>query len=168
MSEYDDELFVPGEFRSADEVARRCLVLYAVLAASPEESAFLTAHAPERKQIIQATWRAEAILPLLWALGKIGGLANPVSICDIQSLQSALPELLGSTADFQSAPALRSEEEISEAQEAIYQIHWTVRDAQLNNKSTPYNAGVVHERHYALNWLTGYCGQEWDDITTDT
>jgi hypothetical protein len=31
-----------------------------------------------------------------------------------------------------------------------------------------YNAGVVQERHYALNWLIGYCGQDWDDITTDT
>lgn len=31
-----------------------------------------------------------------------------------------------------------------------------------------YDAGVVQERHHALNWLIGYCGQDWDDITTDT
>ena len=31
-----------------------------------------------------------------------------------------------------------------------------------------YDAGVVQERHYALNWLIGYCGQDWDNITTDT
>ncbi|MGO7286211.1 DUF4272 domain-containing protein, partial [Rhizobium ruizarguesonis] len=24
------------------------------------------------------------------------------------------------------------------------------------------------ERHYALNWLTGYMDQDWDDISTDT
>jgi hypothetical protein len=27
---------------------------------------------------------------------------------------------------------------------------------------------VVYERHYALNWLTGYMDQDWDDISTDT
>jgi hypothetical protein len=28
--------------------------------------------------------------------------------------------------------------------------------------------GVLYERHYALNWLIGYCDQEWDEVTTDT
>ena len=27
---------------------------------------------------------------------------------------------------------------------------------------------VVYERHYALNWLIGYCDQSWDEVTTDT
>jgi hypothetical protein len=27
---------------------------------------------------------------------------------------------------------------------------------------------VVHERHYAINWIIGDIGQEWDDISTDT
>jgi len=27
---------------------------------------------------------------------------------------------------------------------------------------------VVSERHYALNWLTNYRYQEWDQVTTDT
>jgi len=26
----------------------------------------------------------------------------------------------------------------------------------------------VVERHPALNWLLGYQGQEWDDVSTDT
>jgi uncharacterized protein DUF4272 len=30
------------------------------------------------------------------------------------------------------------------------------------------DSGVVYERHYALNWLIGYMGREWDDVTTDT
>jgi hypothetical protein len=67
-----------------------------------------------------------------------------------------------------------------------YQIHWRVRDARLRRQPTPpgklprmpvedceppvevYDAGVVQERHHALNSLIGYCGQDWDDITTDT
>jgi hypothetical protein len=27
---------------------------------------------------------------------------------------------------------------------------------------------IVVERHPALNWLLGYQGQEWDDVSTDT
>jgi len=30
------------------------------------------------------------------------------------------------------------------------------------------DAGIVIERHAALNWLIGYMGQSWDEITTDT
>jgi hypothetical protein len=29
-------------------------------------------------------------------------------------------------------------------------------------------AGAIFERHWGFNWLTGYCGQEWDQISTDT
>jgi len=27
---------------------------------------------------------------------------------------------------------------------------------------------MVVERHHALNWLIGYQGQDWDDVSTDT
>ena len=30
------------------------------------------------------------------------------------------------------------------------------------------NRGVVMERHYALNWLIGYAGRDWDEVSTDT
>jgi hypothetical protein len=45
-----------------------------------------------------------------------------------------------------------------------------VRDAQLFGKPAPRDieAGVVRERHYAFNWIIGYCGQPWDEISTDT
>ena len=81
------------QIRSADEVARRCIVLYAVLAAghgeprdelvswlrredlwdavSPKESEFLLAESPTQRHRINATWRAEALFPLLWSLGLI-------------------------------------------------------------------------------------------------
>ena len=31
-----------------------------------------------------------------------------------------------------------------------------------------FDSGAVFERHYAYNWLTGYCDQDWDEISTDT
>src|SRR5262249_44301763 len=97
-----------------------------------------------------------------------------------------LPSLRDSVGEFVSRARLRSDEEIRAANEEIYQIHWRVRDFQLRHQPTPpgklprraqkdidppaesYNPGVVRERHYGLNWLIGYCGQDWDDITTDT
>jgi hypothetical protein len=27
---------------------------------------------------------------------------------------------------------------------------------------------IVQERHHAINWVTGYDGLPWDEVTTDT
>jgi len=196
------------QIRSPHDVARRCVILYAVLAAghreprdqlvawlrreelwdwvSPKESEFLLAVSPTKKEHIQASWRAEALFPLLWSLGLIEELPSPQRICDVQLMQRVLPPLLGSVSQFVSSARLRSDADIRAANEEIYQIHWRVRDFQLRHEPTApgklprmphpafdppadsYNPGVVEERHYALNWLIGYCGQDWDDITTDT
>jgi hypothetical protein len=196
------------QIRIADEVARRCIVLYAVLAAgegeprdqlvawlrrerlwedvSPRESEFLLCESPTQQQRFNATWRAEALFPLLWSLGLISELPLPQQQCDVQVMQSVLPELFGSVAEFLSTARLRSDSEIQDANDQIYQIHWQVRDLWVRHQPTPpgklprmphedcdppaesYDSGVVQEHHYALNWLIGYCGQDWDDITTDT
>jgi hypothetical protein len=178
--------------RRADEVARRCLVLYAVMAAgheeprgelvawlqreklwdstSPQEMSFLQSETPTQQQRINATWRAEALAPLLWSLGLLPELPLPTGLYDVQALRRVLPPLMFTVAEWLSAAHLRPDSEIRDANEIIYQIHWAVRDARLNGRSVPhgYHPGVVQERHYALNWLIGYCGQEWDDISTDT
>jgi len=207
MTEDSQDEYI-DQIRSADEVARRCIVLYAVVAAghgeprdplvqwlrreglweevSPEESEFLLSTSPSQKQRINATWRAEALFPLLWALGLISELPSPQQLCDLQLIRGVLPTLLGSVSGFISTARLRSDAEIQAANEAINHIHWRVRDWQLGHQPTPpgklprmphenidppaesYDADVVRERHYGLNWLIGYCGQDWDDITTDT
>jgi Domain of unknown function (DUF4272) len=178
--------------RGADEVARRCIVLYAVLAAghgeplnelvewlyreglwdavSPCESEFLLSGSPTQQQRIDATWRAEALFPLLWSLGLVAELPKPTQLCDVQLIRRVLPPLFGSVADFISTAHLRDDSTIHSANETVYQIHWAVRDARLMGRPVPdgYHPGVVQERHYALNWLIGYCGQDWDDISTDT
>ena len=203
-----DEEEQPDEMRTAADVARRCIVLYALIAAghgesreelvawlrregvweavSPEESAFLLPDSPTEQQRINATWRCEALFPLLWALGSIADLPPPMELCDLQLIRSVLPPLLDSVGEFISSSSLRADTEIHAANEEIYQIHWRVRDFELRNEPTPpgklsrmpapdreppvesYDPGVVYERHYALNWLIGYWGQDWDDITTDT
>lgn len=207
MPEDSQDQFV-DQIRTADEVARRCLVLHGVLAAghdvprdrivtwlrrdglwdsvSPEESALFLSESTTQQQRIDATWRAEALFPLLWSLGLIPDLPSPQQLCDLQLVQRVLPPLFEPVAEFISSARLRSHSEIHSANEEIYQIHWRVRDARLRGEPAPagklprmphddcnpqvesYHSGVIQERHHALNWLIGYCGQDWDDITTDT
>lgn len=196
------------QIRSADEVARRCIVLYAVLAVghhesrdevvtwlsreelwdavSPKESEVLLSESPTQQQRVNATWRAEGLLPLLWSLGLFPDLPSPQQLCDVQLLRGVLPPLFGPVAEFISNARLRGDLEIYGACKEICQIHWRIRDAQFQDQPplsgrlprmpvpdceppvASYNAGVVVERHHALNWLIGYCGQAWDGITTDT
>jgi hypothetical protein len=52
----------------------------------------------------------------------------------------------------------------------IYRYDWACVDARIGGKPPPagVNCEVVVERHRALNWLYGYQGQAWDDVSTDT
>ncbi len=74
------------------------------------------------------------------------------------------------TAEFISSARLRDRNEIEDEHENVYQAHWKVRDAEINGTPVPDNLDpeIVVERHYAFNWIDGYMGQSWDDITTDT
>jgi hypothetical protein len=199
---------VEWQMRTAREVARRCVILHAVVAAghnqprakivewlrreglwdfvSPAECELLLADAPSEQQCINATWRAEGLLPLLWAMGLTESLPTPQSICDLPMMLSILPPLFGPTSQFIASAKLRSDSEIYAANEEIYNIHWRVRDAWLRKQpaeagklprmpvpetdppAESYDAGVVQERHHALNWLIGYAGEEWDNVSTDT
>jgi hypothetical protein len=155
-------------------------------AVTGRECDFLLSKKRTVQQDVDATWRAEAIIPLLWSLGLISDVPSPKEVCDVRSIENLLPPLFESVREFISSAELRSDSKIYNANEEIFHIHWEVRDAQLSKKPVSpgqlsrmpvpskesntkyYNASVVQERHYALNWLIGYCGQHWDEITTDT
>jgi hypothetical protein len=147
------------KIRNADEVARRCLVLYAIIAAghdeprgelvdwlrrenlwetvSPAEASFLQSDVQTQQQRVNATWRAEALTPLLWSLSLVPELPPPTRLCDVQGLRRALPPLMGSVAEWLSIARLRPGSEIRDANENIYQMHWKVRDAQLSGGPVP-------------------------------
>ncbi len=76
----------------------------------------------------------------------------------------------GTYANLLAGAKLRTATTILDEADLIYRIHWAVVDARLRRSPFPMavEAGVVYERHYALNWLIGYQGQEWDDVSTDT
>lgn len=176
--------------RNAIEIAKRILALYGVLEVAhgtpklkiinwlktqnlydelcPWEKKFIETDERSQRDKNQAMWRVEALVVLLWAIKKIDHLEEPTSQCNPSVVIDALPTLDSSTSEFIASAILRSAEEIERENERIYDIHWKVRNVQIKGTPIKYEGGVVQERHYAMNWITGYCGQEWDDITTDT
>ena len=188
MSESDNE----PKIHTAQETAERALVLYALClvahgelsnssalawlkaenlwqAIAPSEKRFFEKVDVTKQDIINATWRAEALWPLLWAIGQVDALTNPTATVNPSLMVEILPRPPAPTVSFVQNARLRSEDEIYAACTDILDIHWSIRDAQMNKREIPndYHPGVVRERHFALNWLT-YYDDEWDEITTDT
>lgn len=177
--------------KSAADVARRSLVLCSVIAVShgdenkdiaswlkdenlwitvsPQERLLFRSRKATRQQLINASWSVEALLVLLWALRLVPSLNSCDAPADRLRLRALLP-FLGKTSAFIANSKLRSEDELHEMQETIYDAHWSLRDAERNGQAAPGGIvpGVIIERHRAINWLMGYAAQSWDDVTTDT
>jgi hypothetical protein len=187
-SEATDDQDVP---RTAEEIAVRALALSSVIACakgasrgqhirwlksehlwhqlSPKEKAFLTKPATDQQRI-NMTWRLEGLLVLFWSIGKVDSLPTLAEQCDTGPLAKATVFPPGSTLAFVKSARLRPLEEIEDQREKMYQAHWQIRDAELNERPCPtgIDSGVVVERHHAFNWIVGYMGQSWDNVTTDT
>lgn len=60
-------------------------------------------------------------------------------------------------------------DEILDAADLYYRLHWAAIELRLNGETSPHvDEGVIRERHRALNWLIRYMDAEWDNVTTDT
>ncbi len=179
--------------RSPEEIARRVSVLaiinlFAFDSISADEATaylqryhlrdFVTSgekdllHNPDEEKKRLATWKCEAIWTLMWALGKVPELGFPDQLCQLNDIDPA-DYPAGPDKDpndfIQAAQSSRSAEEILIARDLYYRLHWACTDARFSNtKTDEAHPGVVYERYYTLNWLTGYQDQEWDDITCDT
>ncbi|MBN1162584.1 DUF4272 domain-containing protein [Patescibacteria group bacterium] len=134
---------------------------------SPSEIEFIKTESVSLQGKIQFTWRYESLWVLLWALGYLKALKYPGKLCNpaiaIQIISSKTLE------EFQKYAKLRDISEILDQADLIYRYHWAVLDARIKNLPIPgkLDAGVVQERHYALNWLINYRNQGWDNVTTD-
>jgi hypothetical protein len=177
--------------QTAEKIAKRSLVLSAVITAAygspvadifdwlkkenlyseltPNELRFLN-EPTNKKSIINITWKLEALAALLWSISKLDELPKLTRQCDTEPLKKAVVWPPYPTKKFIETSLLRSKDVISREYENVYQAHWKVRDAKINGREIPEElvSGVVMERHYGFNWIVGYEGQEWDDITTDT
>ncbi len=138
-------------------------------AVSPEEKVLFKKPKLTNRELIDISWRVEAIWLLLWVIQKVDALQLPVEQVTISEMLLLLPELYASPVSFIEDATVRLVTEILDMLDITYRLHWAARDASLNKRPIPGNISlsIVTERHYAANWVT-YYADEWDDITTDT
>jgi hypothetical protein len=176
--------------RTTDEVVRRAIALVIVAVKgetndrnlvsnlisqfgaegffTPKEQAFVGNTVATEQDRANFSWRYEGAFVMLWALQVFKDLGRPDRPCDVSSMVSILDDL--DTEGLLKRANLRPQSDLLDAADLIYRYDWAVVDARVNGKVAPagLERDVVVERHYALNWLIGYMGQEWDDISTDT
>lgn len=138
---------------------------------TPNEFDFLNNPTDERKN--NETWKCEGIWTLLWALNIVTDLEFPDHLADLNKIPAELyPILPGKDPNEfinNSAISMRSAKEILNATDLYYRIDWACVNARVKGEElAEVHAGVVYERHYALNWLITYRDQHWDDVSTDT
>lgn len=131
---------------------------------SPDERAFLAQEDPARQDIVRFGWRYEAVSTLQWALRINHELPFPDHICDAAAVTRAMLSKLP------GKPALRAPADVLDALDLTLRLHWITRQAQVDGKLPVegLDAGVVQERHLALNWLVSDDALGWDDIDTPT
>lgn len=133
---------------------------------SPIETNFIAAKEIDIELATSLSWRFEAMMPLLWAIGYVPELSRP-------DHQIVVPEVLGPIIKFREGELerlakLRSVNELLDAADLILRYHWAIRDCWLSGRPPPagLDSGVVAERHVALNWLIR--NERWDDVDTGT
>lgn len=159
------ESLASGNPLPAAELERKLPGLSQVL--SPQEAAFVAAERPGDAELAQFSWRYECVKTLEWALG-LAELPWPDQPCDAAQTARTLLERLEDVAT--NTLTLRPGAEILDALDLHYRLHWLVRQARKEGKPLPegVDAGVVSERHHALNWLTCFEDAGWDDTDTPT
>lgn len=186
------EIFPVDVPRSASVVARRALALFGAVAVAfgadreqitgwlhdnelwreltPAEVEFMESASPSEKQTINASWYSERLVVLVWAL-RLTEMPDADQQCDTSIFVDQLPPYAEvKAAEFINAATLRPQAELLEQRGAILDLHWIARDASIRNREDPpgVDLGIIQERHHAINWLVGYEGLDWDEVTTDT
>ncbi len=189
----EDDNFPPDKVRSSQEIACRALALFGVWglaigsprddvlgwleahnlreALSPVEQKFVDNQHPSSKQKINFSWHSERLIVLLWTLNLVENMPDADKQCDTSIFKRCLPPYADlSVEQFISNATTRSEEELREEADRTLDLHWQARHAQVNDRGPkdPVDIEVVQERHHAINWVTDYCGLNWDEVTTDT
>lgn len=136
-------------------------------ALSPNEAEFLDAEQPDPQDVMNFVWRYESLQVLVWALGLQPELQFPKDMCDVEALLEIFKQ---PKAKLKQSAKLRPTEEILDAVDLHYRLHWLVRESHIQEQepALELEGSVVYERHYALNWLTCYEEAEWDDVDTAT
>lgn len=110
----------------------------------------------------------EAAHTLLWALGELR-LGEPTKRCSDNQVFQAVRRVAPWKFRL-SKVKLRPAQQILDELDYTYRYHWAVVEASMTDSPVPNDAlpWVLKMRHHALNWLVGYGGSDWDDVSTDT
>ncbi len=139
-------------------------------AVTPAEKSFLENPTDERKN--HETWKCEGIWLLMWALNVVDEIGEPNELANLKDIPYEVYPIgqhKNPNNFIDAQKNLRSKTEIIDANDLYYRMSWASVDARINNvELTELHGGVVYERHYALNWLTKYRDQEWDEVSCDT
>lgn len=154
------------------ETAKWCQELlqkYGIDELTPNEAAILD-NQGEEQDVINMAWKYEAYWVLLWALGIVDKLAFPDRTMDCDFAIQAVsrhPDF----DSFMQQVRLRNIHAILDEADLIYRYHWACVEARLKQTPMPrgMDAGVVMERHAALNWLIDSDGHDdWDNPDVST
>jgi hypothetical protein len=111
---------------------------------------------------------AEALWALVWSLN-IADRLDFWAPC-ANDLVHRMPNLdvAQSSEAFRKAARLRSSDEVLQALDLAYCLHWAVRQAQLERKAAPGGLDplTIEYRRHALEWLAG--DVDWDEVAMDT
>ena len=118
--------------------------------------------------VVEFSWRYEALFLLQWALGLVDELPLPRSICDAPQVERIMLDTDDN--DLVGNAGLRPAKDILDALDLHFRLHWAARNAELGERDSPENldAGIILERHYALNWLVHFEDAGWDEVDTST
>lgn len=135
---------------------------------SPKETEIFQSENLTDQDRAYATWRYESLYVILWAMGKMENLKFPNEICDVQAIVAAL--IKTNKEELKNTIHLKSLSEILDELDKTYRMNWACVDARIKGQPVEgnINSSIIFERHYALNWLTNYQNQDWDNVTTDT
>lgn len=192
--------------RSSQDTARRALVLWAIALradgmpqeealdmldqrnlwphVSPSEARYVRNPRPDSGETASLVWRLEAVWVLAWALGRIGELGWPASMCDVPGLVDVMKPV-EEDLNFIETARLRPTADLLGAQDLTMRLHWTIRDAWLNHRlirsdldwtagppdvppTQSAAVGVIEQRHKTLNWLLRFGNADWDNVDTPT
>ncbi|RYF55784.1 MAG: DUF4272 domain-containing protein [Comamonadaceae bacterium] len=197
MARYSNQIggCASDRVRTTEEITQRALSLGAAVARSfdaprkeviafvegagllqeltPSEHSYIYASRRSAQQTVNMSWNSEALTVLLWSIGKLVCLPGPDAQCSTGDLSDALPPYGNEPLDqFRETARRRSERVLFEMAQNIQLQHVVARQRKSNTKYRPdfgfANVEIVQERHRAINWVVGYCAQDWDEVTADT
>ena len=172
--------------RLEDDIAKRALALHAVVASSYgfpsqkslewlQQEGLLTALSNREKKFLQRKenglsfqLQAECLWVFAWLFNRIETL-DFTRPCE-DNLVALYPDLLTeqSSSEWRRGNKLRAQEEILQANDLAYCLHWSLNESVINKRKHPSRIKpvVIVERRRALEWVLGQ--DNWDDVALDT